>query len=110
MKKSRLEACEEILSALMKEASAVDRLSYETSMDCNTVKQHVHFMMKNGLVNQRKLGKKAIYAATDRGVAVLRALNFQKYLEKVKNSIGTLDEAMQVIPAMSNREDTAEEE
>jgi predicted transcriptional regulator len=110
MRKSRLESCEEILSALMKEASAIDRLSYETGMDCNAVKQHIHFMMKNGLVVERKLGKKTIFAATERGVAVLRALNFQKYLEKVKNSIGTIDEAMQIIPAISKQDRTAEEE
>jgi predicted transcriptional regulator len=106
MRKSKLEACEEIMGVLMKEASTVDRIAYQTSMDCNNARQHVHFMIKNGLIDERKLGGKTLYAVTERGVAVLRALNFQKYLEKVKNKISTIHEAMEIIPVVSEQDQT----
>jgi predicted transcriptional regulator len=95
MRKSKLEACEEILKVLTKEASTVDRLSYEADMDCNIVKDSLRFMIKNGLVEERRLNKTTtLNVITDRGVGVLRALNFQKYLVKVKATVSTLDEAM----------------
>jgi hypothetical protein len=54
-------------------------------------------MLENGLVTERPAGKQAKYAVTDRGVAVLKALNFQKYLAKVADKIMVMDEAFQII-------------
>jgi len=97
------------MGVLMREASTVDRIAYRASMDCANVRQHVHFMIRNGLIDERKLGGKTLYAVTERGVAVLRALNFQKYLEKVKNKISTIHEAMEIIPVVSEQKPDARE-
>jgi predicted transcriptional regulator len=88
-----LEVCESILNVLSKEASSVDRLSYETSLDCDTVKDNLHFLVKNGLVEERGLGSVTLHILTERGHGVLRALSFQKYVDKVRQTISTLDEA-----------------
>jgi DNA-binding PadR family transcriptional regulator len=60
--------------------------------------------MKNGLVEERSSRRKTSYALTERGIAVLKALNFQKYLLKIKNTIRTLDDALQVLPDISERD------
>jgi DNA-binding PadR family transcriptional regulator len=62
--------------------------------------------MKNELIEERKLENITVYAITERGIAVLRALNFQKYLGKIKNTIRAIDEALQVIPTISRQEYT----
>jgi predicted transcriptional regulator len=94
MSKSKLEICESILNILSTEASSIDRLSYETDLDCNTVKDNLRFLVKNGLVEERGLGSITLHVLTEKGHGVLRALNFQKYVAKVKKTISTLDEAM----------------
>jgi predicted transcriptional regulator len=94
MSKSKLEICESILNVLSAEASSIDRLSYETDLDCNTVKDNLRFLVKNGLVEERGLGSVTLHVLTEKGQGVLRALNFQKYVAKVRKTISTLDEAM----------------
>jgi predicted transcriptional regulator len=94
MPESKLEICENILNVLSKEASSIDRLSYETGLDCNTVKDNLHFLVKNGLVEECGLGSVTLHVLTEKGQGVLRALNFQKYVAKIKKTISTIDEAM----------------
>ena len=95
MRKSKLEACEEILGILSKEASTIDRLSYETNMNISMARDILRFLIKNGLVEERKLNKSTkLNAITERGAGVLKALNFQKDVVKIRTSISALDEAM----------------
>jgi DNA-binding PadR family transcriptional regulator len=44
-----------------------------------------------------------VYAITEKGLAVIRVLSFQKYLEKIGGTVRTIDEAQRVIPELSNR-------
>jgi predicted transcriptional regulator len=103
MRRSKLEVCEAILEALVKEPLTVDGIAYEISMDCTALERYMDFLIRNGLVEERFLNEKTLYAATERGVAVFKALNFQKYLEKVAKSIRIMDEASQTIPTLSRR-------
>lgn len=101
MRRSKLECYEEILGALVNKPLSVDRLAYETNMECSVLKQRLESLIKYGLVEGRISGRKTLYAITERGVAVFKALNFQKYLEKVLNKVKVLDEAFEVIPKIS---------
>jgi predicted transcriptional regulator len=101
MRKSKLESYEEILGALVSKPLGVDKLAYETSMECAVLKQRLESLIKYGLIEERASGRKTRYAITERGIAVFKALNFQKYLEKVLNKVKVLDEAFQVIPRIS---------
>ncbi|MEM3577279.1 MAG: winged helix-turn-helix domain-containing protein [Candidatus Bathyarchaeia archaeon] len=101
MRRSKLECYEEILGALVSKPLSVDRLAYETSIECSVLKQRLESLIKYGLVEERVSGRKTLYAITERGVAVFKALNFQKYLEKVLNKVKVLDEAFEVIPKIS---------
>jgi predicted transcriptional regulator len=97
VRRSRLESCEDILEAVLVKPLSIDGIAFETDMECSVLKKHLDFMLENGLVTERPVGKQAKYAVTDRGVAVLKALNFQKYLAKVADKIMVMDEAFQII-------------
>lgn len=105
MRRSKLESYEDILGALVKKPLSIDVIAYETSMDCTFLRKSLGFLMKYSLVEERSSSKKTLYAITERGVAVFKTLNFQKYLEKVVNTIKVMDEAFQVIPTISERND-----
>lgn len=109
MRKSKLESYEEILGVLVKKPLTIDKIAYETSMECTVLKQRLGFLIKHGLVGERLSGKKTTYAITERGLAVYRTLSFQKYLEKVANTIRTMDEAIHVIPIIEDSDKSENE-
>jgi predicted transcriptional regulator len=110
MRRSKLETYEAILEALIKKPSTIDRISYETDIDCATLRQRLDSLLKNSLVEERSTSRKTFYAITERGLAVLKTLNFQKYLEKVANTIKVMDEALQLLPTMSGYSNEKENE
>jgi predicted transcriptional regulator len=101
MRRSKLESYESILEVLVNKPRKLEQIAYQAALDCRVLQEHLKFLMKNELVEARTSGKRATFAITERGVAVLRALNFQKYLAKIKSSIRAVDEALQVVPEMS---------
>lgn len=109
MRRSKLESYEVILSALVKKPSTIDRIAYETDMDCAVLKQRLDFLLKNLLVEERDSSRKTLYAITEKGITVLKTLSFQKYFEKVANTIRMVDEALQVLPSISGNNDKKEE-
>lgn len=103
MRKSKLEAYECILETLVNKPLTIEHIAYEANLDCTILKQQLEFLTKNDLIELRTFGEKTSYAITERGTAVLRALNFQKYLGKIKNKVRAIDEALQIIPDMAER-------
>jgi predicted transcriptional regulator len=101
MRRSKLESYEDILGALVKKPSTIDNIAYETNMNCPILTQRLDFLIKYGLVQERSSSRKKLYSITERGIAVFKALNFQKYLEKVANTIRAMDDAFQVLSAIS---------
>ncbi len=97
MRRSKLETYEAILEALVNEPLSVEKIAYETDMDCTVLVERLDYLLQNGLVELRPIGEKGGYAITERGVAVLKALNFQKYLARIANKLSLIDEALQVI-------------
>ncbi len=103
MRRSKLESYEAILEVLVQKPLTVDAIAYKTNMECTVLGRYLNFLIKNGLVEKRFSGKKTLYAVTERGIAVFKTLNFQKYLEKVMKSLMTMDEALQTVPILSKR-------
>lgn len=101
MRRSKLESYEAILEALIKKPMSIDRIAYETGMDCTVIDSRLGFLRENGLVRERVTPKRLFYAITERGVAVFKTLNFHKYLEKISGALSTIDDAMQTIPIIS---------
>ena len=104
MRRSKLESYEDVLGALVKKPLTIDGIAYKTNIDCVILRRRLDFLMENGLVKERILSKKILYAITERGIAVFKTLNFQKYLEMVANTIMAMDEAIHVIPIISERD------
>jgi len=109
MRRSKLESYEAILGALVKKPLSVDNIAYEADMDCNLLRERIDSLLKNSLVEERNLSTKTLYAITEKGVAVLKTLSFQKYFEKVANSIRMVDEALQVLPEIAGTNESEEE-
>ena len=97
MRKSKLESYIDILEALVNKPLTLDHIAYEINIDCTVLRQHLDFLTKNGLVEERRSEKKTPYAITEKGIAVLRVLNFQKYLGRISNKIRVIDEALDII-------------
>ncbi len=86
---------------LVKKPLNLECIAYEANLDCILLEKYLGFLTKNGLVEERMSENKTLYAITERGVAVLRALNFQKYLGKIKDTVRAIDEALEIIPDIS---------
>jgi predicted transcriptional regulator len=108
MHKSKLETYEAILEALVKKPLTIDNIAYEANTDCSVVRQRLEFLLKNSLIEERSRQEKIFYALTERGITVLKTLNFQKYLEKIASTIRTMDEALQVLPAIARNKNDNE--
>jgi predicted transcriptional regulator len=109
MRRSKLESYEAILEVLVKKPLTTDRIAFETGMDCTVLGRFLDFLIKNGLVEDRFSGRKTLYAITERGIAVVKALNFQKYLEKVSKSIMAMDDALHAVSTISEHINEQEE-
>lgn len=97
MRKSKLESYENILGAIVNKPLTLDQLAYEIDVGCAILRQHLDFLMENSLVEERGSDNEIMYAITEKGVAVLRALNFEKYLGKIASKIRVIDEAMEAL-------------
>jgi predicted transcriptional regulator len=107
MRRSKLELYQDILEGLKNKPLSIDRLSYETSMDCAALNQRLNFLIRNGLVKEKILNKGTVFAVSERGLAVLKALDIQKHLEQVKNAMMVVEGKMQpeiTIPKRQRKE------
>jgi len=110
VRRSKLETYEAVLEVLMKKPLDIDRIAYETDIECRILNQRLDFLIENGLVEERPMPKKTLYAITERGVAVFKTLNFNRYLEKVSSALSAIDDAMHTLPILSRDEDESREQ
>ena len=101
MRRSKLELYEDVLNALAKKPLTVDSIAYECNMDCVALRQRLDFLVKNDLVEERTYKKRKRYALTRRGLAIFKTLTIARRLEKLQTTIKKMDEALKVIPALS---------
>ena len=104
LRKSKLETYEAILSALAKRPLTVDSIAYRTNMDCTILEQFLNSLMKNGLIQETFARRKKVYAITERGMSVFRALSFQRYLDKIAKSIKTMGTTVETAPTIESDE------
>jgi predicted transcriptional regulator len=109
MNRSKLGSYEAILEALVKKPSSIDRIAYKTDIDCTVLARYLDFLAENGLVEERPSKRNTLYAITERGITVFKTLNFQKYLEKVTDSLRAIDDALQTMSIISKNLDEQKE-
>jgi predicted transcriptional regulator len=97
MRKSKLESYEAILEALSEKPLEIDSLSYKLSGNCGIIKERLGFLIENKLVEKRLIGKKRLFAITERGEAVFRTLSLQKRLEKLKVTVRAISENPELV-------------
>jgi predicted transcriptional regulator len=111
MPRSRLEKYLSILEALVPKPLKIEKISYKTNIECSVLKQNLDFLTLYKLIEERSLGKeRVIYAITERGLAVFKTLQAQKYFQKIKKILPVVEEAGEVEPLLSRQPSQFEEE
>ena len=80
----------------MDNSLTIDMLSFAAGMDCATLRQHLDFLLMNGLIEERTSRKKKMCTISAKGVAVLNALNSKEYFNKVQDTLTDVDETVQL--------------
>ena len=101
MRKSKLELYEDILTALADKRLTVDAIAYACNMDCIALRQRLAFLVKNDMVEENNYKKRKRYALTRRGLAIFKTLNITRRLERLQTTIKNMDDALKMIPALS---------
>jgi predicted transcriptional regulator len=111
MPRSKLEKYVEILAVLVPTPLEFETVSLETKIECNTLERYFKFLIAHKLVEKRSLAKNPpVYAITERGLAVFKTLQAQRYLEKIRNILPVMDEADRVGPLLSKTKRRFDEE
>jgi predicted transcriptional regulator len=94
MRRSKLEMYIDILKVLAhKGPLKLTHIMYKANVNCSVLKEYLDFLITQGLVEEKTLGKKRIvYAITQRGLTVL------KYFRELKIMLPTLEEELAKIP------------
>jgi predicted transcriptional regulator len=70
----------------------VTHIMYKTNVNCNILKEYLNFLMKQGLIEERIVGKNsAVYANTARGTTVL------KYFRELNKALTVKDEDSKIL-------------
>jgi len=94
MRRSKLEMYIDILKVLAhKGPLKLTHIMYKANVNCSVLKEYLDFLIQQGLVEEKTIGKKRIvYAITQRGLTVL------KYFRELKIMLPTLEEELAKIP------------
>jgi predicted transcriptional regulator len=66
---------------------------YKANVNCSVLKEYMDFLIKQGLVEERNIGKRrVVYAVTQRGITVL------KYFRELKQVLPIVEEAGNQMP------------
>ncbi|MCX8153714.1 MAG: winged helix-turn-helix domain-containing protein [Candidatus Bathyarchaeota archaeon] len=94
MRRSKLEMYIDILKVLAQRGPLkLTHVMYKANVNCSVLKEYLDFLMKQGLVEERTIGKRrVVYAITQRGVTVL------KYFRELKQVLPIVEEARNQMP------------
>jgi len=68
-------------------------IMYKANVNCSVLKEHLDFLMKQGLVEERTSGKqRVVYVITQRGITVL------KHFKELKEVLPIIEEARNMAP------------
>jgi predicted transcriptional regulator len=103
MAKSKLESYEDLIAALVGRYLSVDSLAFACNMDCVAVNQRLGFLIKNGIVEEKRCHNKTLYALTKRGMTIQKTLTIAKRLEQLKVTVKTIDETLVTFSRLSEQ-------
>jgi predicted transcriptional regulator len=89
MRRSKLEMYVDILSVLAQRGPLkLTHVMYKANVNCSVLKEYLDFLIKQGLIVERTVGKRrVVFAITQRGITVL------KYFRELKQVLPIVEEA-----------------
>jgi predicted transcriptional regulator len=89
VRRSKLEMYVDILTVLAQRGPLkLTHVMYKANVNCSVLKEYLEFLLKQGLVEERTIGKsRAVFAVTQRGITVL------KYFKELKQVLPIVEEA-----------------
>ena len=111
MPRSKLEKYLSILEVLIPSPLKFEKISYKAKIEWNVLRRCLNFLISYKLVEERVAKKgSVIYAITERGLAVFKTLQAQKYFKKLRRILPVVEEANEVGPLLSKHSQRFEEE
>jgi len=94
LRRSKLEMYIDILTVLAHRGPLkLTHVMYKANVNCSVLKEYLEFLMKQGLVEERIVGKaRTVFAVTPRGITVL------KYFRELKQVLPIVEEARNQTP------------
>ena len=94
MRRSKLEMYVDILRVLAHRGPLkLTHIMYKANVNCSVLKEYLDFLIKQGLVEERTIGKRrVVFAVTQRGITVL------KYFRELKQVLPIVEEARSQAP------------
>lgn len=95
LRRSKLEVYVDILTVLSQRGPLkLTHIMYKANVNCVVLKEYLDFLLKQGLIEERLLGKdRVVYANTPRGITVI------KYFKELNSALQVVDER-RVIPIL----------
>jgi predicted transcriptional regulator len=89
LRRSKLEVYVDILRVLAhKGPLKLTHIMYKSNVNCSVLKEYLDFVIKQGLVEERVIGKgRVVFAVTQRGITVL------KYFHELKQVLPIVEES-----------------
>jgi predicted transcriptional regulator len=94
VRRSKLEMYVDILTVLAHRGPLkLTHVMYKANVNCSVLKEYLDFLIKQGLVEERTVGKaRVVFAVTPRGITVL------KYFKELKQVLPIVEEARSQTP------------
>ena len=95
MRRSKLEMYIDILKVLSQRGPLkLTHIMYKANVNCSVLKEYLDFLIEQGLVEEKTVGKKRIvYAISEKGSMVL------KYFRELKVMLPVIEEGQARLPA-----------
>ncbi len=96
MRRSKLEMYVDILKVLAQRGPMkLTHIMYKSNVNCNVLKEYLGFLIKQGLIEERIVGKgRVVYANTARGTSVLA------YFRELHKALPILEEDSKISPSL----------
>ena len=96
MRRSKLEMYIDTLTVLAHRGPLkLTHIMYKANVNCRVLKEYLEFLIKQGLVEERSIGKRrVVYAITQRGITVL------KYFKELKQVLPIIEEDQKKVPPL----------
>jgi predicted transcriptional regulator len=94
VRRSKLEMYVDIITVLAHRGPLkLTHVMYKANVNCSVLKEYIEFLIKQGLVEERIVGKaRVVFAVTQRGITVL------KYFRELKQVLPIVEEGKNQTP------------